>query len=1029
MQPTQFWVNTEADAIDKEARCDIMFMHRDRRASGSNPMRRLQMGAPPEILRLVAKYRNGETYYRSAAYKEMSLRSEFLNPVLKCIGWDPDNPGLSVHSREVNQEDSIMIDGAEKAPDYAFLLDGDWQWFLEAKRPSVNIASGRDPAYQIRRYCWNAGLPLGIVTDFEEWSIYDCRSEPQPDDAAAVGRLDYFTCDQLDEKWDDFVALLGRDSVASVSLDAFSLDNPAPRGTLTVDQAFLKEISDWRESLALDIAKHNSDLDVVQLNTAVQTLIDRIIFLRIAEARGLEGFGELQKTADNDMDPGVYERLIGLFKRADNRYNSGLFHFTLANGQSGKPDSLSTGLVVSDQPLRHIIGRLYHPHPYEFSAMPADILGRVYEQFLGAKIVLKGHTATVEEKPEVRKAGGVYYTPVPIVEYIVEVTIGPLLEGAKPGDVAKLRIIDPACGSGSFLIAAYQYLIDWHTAYYAKTPKNTNKYLEKRADGGVRLNMAERKRILLANVYGVDIDRQAVEVTKLSLLLKVIEGQTQLELAVGRILPDLDQNIRCGNTLIDVDFPLPLDSSEQERLEFNPFNWQENYPNIMSAGGFDAVIGNPPYLNIDAVWGRKDPRLAYIKSHYPDVHTDKTDILFYFLARSVQICRGEIGFIVSRSFLEADKAQKLRGWLAMNTRVREVIDFREAVVFPRVGINTAIVRLTGSKAVKMATFRRYRNKALPPGYRPTHLRDTTQFEENTIKMAALGSASWTVTDAGNTALLAKIDAAGIRVGDILHVGQGMQTGSNESFTLPDSDNVLLSSAIKSDMLYQRARNSDISAFEIADDGPSLLYVEDAPSFASLPSEVKRHLNRHKAALSARKAFERGNCDWWRYTWPLHKEYLGKPRIYSPYRARDNRFAVDMHGKFLGITDTTVLCENGQPESLHYIAAILNSKVLTYRFRYIGKLAGGGTYEYFHNTVSKLPIPRRQLGDPDHDALVDMAKVVEELKETLRSTRIPAERDAAQSKISAVMTELDRRVADLFGLTTVERDLIDEGLAT
>ncbi|MDO8307002.1 MAG: N-6 DNA methylase [Actinomycetota bacterium] len=985
------------------------------------------MGAPPEVLERIEAYREGAEHFRSSDFKEMALRSEFLNPVLKALGWDPNNTGLSVTAREVTQEDSLIIDGTDKAPDYAFMFGSQRQFYLEAKRPSVNVKGGKASAYQIRRYGWNAGLPLGIVTDFEEWAIYDCRFEPDTGDNSSVGRVIYFTYDELDERWDELVALFGRDNVLAGSLAKFADTNPTPRGTLTVDQAFLKEISEWRQSLAVDIAKHNRDLDVVELNTAVQTLIDRVIFLRIAEARGLEAFGDLKAAADN-ADPGVYTRLMGLFKRADNRYNSGLFHFRNSKDQNGAPDTVAPALTVSDKSLRHIIERLYYPHPYDFKAMPADILGRVYEQFLGATITLKNHKATVEEKPEVRKAGGVYYTPVPIVEYIVDATLGPLLKGAKPADVAKFTVVDPACGSGSFLIAAYQYLIDWHTSYYATTPTNTKKYLDKTPGGGVRLNTAERKRILLANIYGVDIDPQAVEVTKLSLLLKVIEGQTQMEFAVGRILPDLDANIRCGNTLIDIDYPMPMDVTEAERLIVNPFNWDAQFPNIMNAGGFDAVIGNPPYLSIDATWGRHDPRLAYIKSHYPDIHTDKTDILFYFLARAVQISRGEVGFIVSRSFLEADKAQKLRGWLSSHTRVREVLDFRQALVFPRVGINTAIVRFSGSKAVKKVRFRKYANKSLPSGYRHTHLHDATQFEENMAPLSELGAASWVVTHDDNAALLAKIDAAGTQVGSILHLGQGMQTGDNKAFAIPETDKALLAAAKKHHMTYRRARNSDITAFDIADNGPWLLYVEDAPSFNSLPDEIKRHLNHQKASLTARKAYERGNCDWWRYTWPLHKDHFGDPVILAPYRARDNRFAVDENHTYLGITDTTVLYDNSQPESLHYVAAVLNSDILTYRFRFIGKLVGGGTYEYFHNTIAKLPIPRRKPGDPDHDAIVELAVSISDDLATIRSTRIPAEKNAALKRINRARLDIEDQVAKLYGLSRAERALIADELA-
>ncbi len=329
----------------------------------------------------------------------------------------------------------------------------------------------------------------------------------------------------------------------------------------------------------------------------------------------------------------------------------------------------------------------------------------------------------------------------------------------------------------------------------------------------------------------------------------------------------------------------------------------------------------------------------------------------------------------------------LRGWLAKNTRTREVVDFRDAIVFPRVGINTAIVRLTGSKAIKKATFRRYKGKTLPLGYRSGHLSDPDFFVENKTPLSSLGTESWIVTDKAGEASLSKIDRAGTRVGEVLHVGKGMETGSNNSFVIPAENKSLLSVAKKANLVYRRARNSDIEAFHISEAGPYLLYVEDCPSLASLPREVQRHLTAQKSSLKVRKAHERGDCDWWRYAWPLHEGYVKKPKILVPYRARTNCFVVNEEDAFLGITDTTVLFDNDQPESLQYIAAVLNSKLLNYRFRFIGKLAGGGSYEYFHNTVAKLPIPRRKVGDKDHDRLVKLAKSISDDYLILKSTQV------------------------------------------
>lgn len=375
--------------------------------------------------------------------------------------------------------------------------------------------------------------------------------------------------------------------------------------------------------------------------------------------------------------------------------------------RSDEPDALTPNLSIDNKMLKDILKNLYYPDsPYEFSVFPADSLGQVYEQFLGKVMRLTPkHRAVVEDKPEVKKAGGVYYTPTYIVDYIVEQTVGKLVEGKKPGPrgaVSKLKILDPACGSGSFLLGAYQFLLDWHRDQYTKElqrwARGRNPHIYQSANGEWKLTIAERKRILLNNIYGVDIDSQAVEVTKLSLLLKVLEGENaqQLELFQGRVLPDLGNNIKCGNSLIGSDFYNGQQMTlldEEELYRINVFDWETEFAEIMDGGGFDAVIGNPPYLNIDDTWGKGDNRQRYIKRTYPAVYNDKTDILFYFLARAVHLSKGVVGFIVSRAFLEAYKADKLRAWLAEHIQIREIIDFRNYYVFKGVGITTAVVIL------------------------------------------------------------------------------------------------------------------------------------------------------------------------------------------------------------------------------------------------------------------------------------------------------------------------------------------------
>jgi len=280
--------------------------------------------------------------------------------------------------------------------------------------------------------------------------------------------------------------VFSRESILKGSFDRYAESTKGKKGTAEVDASFLKEIEEWRDLLARTIALRNPGLTQRELNFAVQVTIDRIIFLRICEDRGIEGYGELQALCDG---ANTYARLLDLYRKADQRYNSGLFHFEQERGRGEAPDTLTPSLTIDDKALKEILKRLYYPDsPYEFSVLPADILGQVYEQFLGKVIRLTaGHRAVVEDKPEVKKAGGVYYTPTYVVDYIVKNTVGTLLEGSTPKKASSLRILDPACGSGSFLIGAFQYLMDWHRDWcYGDGPqRHTKSSFSVREESGV----------------------------------------------------------------------------------------------------------------------------------------------------------------------------------------------------------------------------------------------------------------------------------------------------------------------------------------------------------------------------------------------------------------------------------------------------------------------------------------------------------------------------------------------------------------
>lgn len=677
------------------------------------------MAAPKEILDLRERFdRNRETY-RSGNYNETQLRREFLDPFFKALGWDMDNTaGHAEAYKDVIHEDAIKVGGATKAPDYCFRIGGTRKFFVEAKKPSVNIADGIEPAYQLRRYAWSAKLPLSVLTDFDEFAVYDCRIKPDKGDKASTARILYLTERDYPARWEEIAAIFSKDAVLKGSFDQYADTARLKKGTAGVDAAFLKEIETWREMLARNIALRNPRLSQRELNAAVTLTINRIIFLRICEDRGVETYGQLM-ALKNGSD--IYERLIRIYYAADDKYNSGLFHFRAEKDRIASPDTLTLNLTIDDRTLKDIFGSLYYPDsPYEFSVLPADILGQVYEQFLGKIIHLTaGHRATVEDKPEVKKAGGVYYTPTYIVDYIVKNTVGKLLPSSNsngdalpaksrkavtPRQAAEIRILDPACGSGSFLLGAYQYLLDWHLGWYldndsAKWTKGKYPVLCQGPGGDWRLTTTERKRILLNNIYGVDIDPQAVEVTKLSLLLKVLEGENeqtlsnQLRLFRERALPDLGNNIKCGNSLISQDYftgQLIPDTDELQRV--NPFSWDcefshvLNHRDVKENSGFDCVIGNPPYgMVINDNWKIYFSR----KFEAPEGRLDTYEL---FIEQGIKLCRihGLLGFIVPSPLLSNLYARKLRRWILNNCAIQDITNF-DMNVFADPTVHTCII--------------------------------------------------------------------------------------------------------------------------------------------------------------------------------------------------------------------------------------------------------------------------------------------------------------------------------------------------
>lgn len=648
-----------------------------------------------KIQELVTRFSEQLAAYKKSDYNETQTRRDFIDPFFKALGWDIDNEqGFAESYREVIHEDRVKVGTATKAPDYSFRLSGGQRlFFVEAKKPSVLIKDDIQPAYQVRRYGWSAKLNVSVITDFEEFAIYDCTKKPIPTDKTSVARVKYITYNDYISEWDFLWNTFSKEAVLKGSFDKFIGGNANKKGTATVDKEFLNSLDQWRTLLAETISKENKQLDEDELNFVVQQTLDRIIFLRICEDRSIEPYGRLKECLNRGD---YYENLLLEFKQADDKYNSGLFNF--------KKDKLSHQLKINNKTLKTIISQLYYPEcPYEFSVLSVEILGSAYEQFLGKTITINNRgKAVIELKPEVRKAGGVYYTPQYVVEYIVANTIGNLCDNKTPNQVAEIKIVDPACGSGSFLLGAYQYLLNWHKDYYLQNPNKKNPLTP---EGN--LTTPEKKKILLNNIFGVDIDTNAVEVTKLSLLLKCMEGETQASIAHQmkmfneRVLPTLDDNIKSGNSLIDTDYYYTQLDFGEERI-IKPFSWQKAYPTVFKNGGFDVVIGNPPYVfTRDVDWS--DEVKNYFWSKFEISKGDdksrknqsgKINLYILFIIKSTELLNknGCLSFIIPNGLLRTTTYDTARKFILERTSIERIVDLKDGV-FEGVTASTIIINL------------------------------------------------------------------------------------------------------------------------------------------------------------------------------------------------------------------------------------------------------------------------------------------------------------------------------------------------
>ncbi len=1172
-----------------------------------------------ELNRLVEIFRRNLAHYKGGGYDEANLRKDFLDPFFRALGWDMDNrAGHIPKDREVEIESRTQIGGRNKRADYLFRAGGRERFVCEAKKPAEELDARH--AFQAKRYAWNKDLPVAILSDFEELKVYVVGGKPRSDEPeTGLWKSWHFLQFPLvaRELWD----ILSRDAVAAGAVDRLieSLPRKAagkgkarqqwlikPDRSRALDAEFLNFLDEARQGLASDLYRlndHDALLADNRLNEAVHRILDRLLFLRICEDRDIDTGTLLASIAETwrrnyGKETGRKARQQSLFEAppayqaragvpADSLWSAIVAHFRALdrrppshvpffNGNLFKPH-FSEELAVGDEWLADFISEISDEEsPYLFDVIPVEILGTIYERFLGKVVRPKGRGITVEEKPEVRKAGGVYYTPRYIVDYIVEQTVGKLLdeiagsgpartailplpagegggERARPvsstvslkdftARTADLRLLDPACGSGSFLIRAYERVCEhWqkrltHDLRAAldeadlvgrgvlTAPPSANQRAQTPPDGAlgqprptsnqatlaawrkkhrplcwvddttgdVHLTVDLKRRILTDNIYGVDLDGAAVEVTQLSLYLKMLEDENRTTLARERelfpeaiaLLPPLQDNIKCGNSLIASDFSM----MPEDLVRVRAFDWPVQFPHILgnarvppaaaneqpSGGGksvgrgfrrdaenrtpearapqdlgFDAVIGNPPYIRIQTMQESDAASVEYLNQTYTAAKKGNYDIYVCFVERALALVNpnGTLGFILPHKFFNAQYGEGLREVVASGKHIRRIVHFGHQQIFEGATTYTSLLFL---------------NKSPQPGFDFVSVADLSAWAEKGVgrerrfRASVVTSSEWIFNAGPDAGLIERLFALPVKLSDVAHLFVGLQTDADDVFIVElasetSNELVCFSRATEKEHRFEREHlklllkgSLNVRRYELDSVTKRLIFPYETVGNASvLISEQDykkrfpktwRYLEENRDRLSKRNKGKQPD-GWHGYIYKKNHTRLGSPKIVVPSIGTGSCFALDSTGRHYFVGSGAgggggygILPTNKDIGDIRFLLVLLNSRLLSFLIRKTSTPFRGGYIALNRQYIERLPIQlldlKNRADKARHDKLVALVDKMLGLMPKLRAAASDSERAILQNAITATDQQIDALVYDLYCLTPEEIQLVE-----
>lgn len=923
--------------------------------------------AKDRILKLVEKYERLSPQ-RKRTYSEADTRRDFIMPLFSALGWDVYN---DITENEVVEEETSITGRI----DYSFRLNNNTQFVLEAKAIPEDLDRERW-ANQAVEYGWNKGVPWVVLTDFEGLKVFN--SEWKNKYPRANIDLTYkIYLEKFDKLW-----LLSKESFQENKLDKLLTEFGVAAKRESVNEHLAKDLLEWRKSLTHYFSSWNKDVKLGDIEEAVQRILDRLIFMRVVEDKGIEEkrlWQAFKKWEENDYEPQNFiEKLVPIFREFDYKYNSNLFE-----------EHLCENLYTTQEPFKKILPDLYGSKEgsvkYRFDAIDANVLGNVYEQYLGYVQGRDGGKAK-------RKRQGIYYTPTYIVDYIVQNTLGRLLEEKNLREIENIKVLDPACGSGSFLIKAFDVL---------------NEKIKKTRNQKSSIDAALRKySILKKNIYGVDLDSQAVEIARLNLLLKSLEPNHKL--------PMLNENIKMGNSLI-----------EDKGVTGAAFEWKKEYKEVFEGGGFDVVIGNPPYLK---EMDNKNIFEPIKNSGYVKYYQGKMDLWYFFLHRAIDVAKegGFIGFITNSYFLKSAGASKLIERIKNELVLTKAVDLGDTRVFGDVS-GKHIIHIYQKRKVKRS------DKSTLITFTGDKLTDSIdEKNRNEVPYQKL-----ITNNKINFEVAARIDFKNcVPLGNIYDVSVGIQEStdkvSNKQLTPNDSfragDGVFILSKVELENMNLNANEkgvikkylntNNVGKYFISFSGEYLIYSDKEAkqkTASGLYPNIKNHLDKMKKFItSSNKPYGLHR--------PREGKYFESPKLICKGMFLTPEFCYDIDKYYVGFS-FSVIIQKGQNYSLKYLLAILNSSLGKYWFNINGKRRGVGV-DIGVAVFRQFPI--FIAGIDQQKSIEILVDKVMELYKQIQDTSLNTDKwYSIKSEIERTDRKIDDEVYKLYGLTPKEIEIVEK----